>query len=70
MEPESISAEDVRAAIERLGWTQRELSRRLGVHVNTAHGWCVSGGPAWLGVHLRLLVSLADLVNGPSAADV
>jgi Helix-turn-helix len=52
---------DLASALEELGWSQAELARRLGLHVNTVSAWATKRteipGPvrAYLDLRLKLL---------------
>lgn len=48
----------MRAALSELGWSQNELCRRLGLHVNTATKWPEEQIPKYVAAYLRLRVAV------------
>ena len=47
---------DLEAALDRLGWTKKDLSERIGVHQTTISRWGYVPGPveAYLDVMVKL----------------
>jgi len=52
---------DARNALERLGWNQAELGRRIGVRPNTVSDWFKPDGPGVPGYALAYLMLALEL---------
>lgn len=61
-----MDAADLRSALTTLGWTQGDLSRRLGVHRNTANEWAQGkrAVPEYVSEYLRVMVLARRIVEG------
>lgn len=46
------------ATLDRLGWSQAMLARRVDVHPNTVTIWCRRGPPTAVKLYLELLLRL------------
>lgn len=46
-----------------LGWSQAELARRLGVHVNTVSAWTKGSPPRYATAYLELAVQLKAIAD-------
>lgn len=60
----SVSVLTVDQALDVLGWTQAELSRRMGVHENTVAQWKALGMPDYAAAYLRLAMDVRGLADG------
>ena len=49
-----MTKDEMRACLSELGWSQNELCRRLGLHVNTATKWPEEKIPEYVAAYLRL----------------
>lgn len=61
---DGVSALTVDQALDELGWSQAELSRRLGVHENTVIQWKALGMPEYAQAYLRLAIDVRALADG------
>jgi DNA-binding transcriptional regulator YiaG len=62
-ESHTVSPEYFREALQALRWKQSDFVRRVGCAKNTASRWAqgVTPIPAWVGVHLALLIEVEKL---------
>lgn len=49
-----MTKDEMRLILSELGWSQNELCRRLGLHVNTATKWPEDQVPQYVAAYLRL----------------
>jgi transcriptional regulator with XRE-family HTH domain len=57
-----MNKEDLRQALDALGWKQSELSRKLGVTTSTVSRWATGEPiPVWLAEYLRVMQELDRL---------
>jgi transcriptional regulator with XRE-family HTH domain len=59
----SMSAEQFRSALERLGWQQADFAERAGLTRQTVNRWATGFAPPppWAGAWLETLLDLAAL---------
>ena len=60
-----MTGQELKSALERLGWSQAELGRRLGVHVNTVTNWVNNGAPPHVVEYLRVLGLARQMLEKP-----
>lgn len=58
-----MTPQELRLALGALHWSQAELSRRLGVHVNTVTNWATDGVPGYVAEYLRVMALAAQIVG-------
>lgn len=65
----AMDKDALRAALERLGWSQAALARRLGFHVNTVNKWATGkvDAPHHVAEYLRAMLLVLEIVAAPSA---
>lgn len=57
-----MNKEELKQALDALGWKQSELSRKLGVTTSTVSRWATGEPiPVWLGEYLRVMQELDRL---------
>lgn len=57
-----MNKDELRQALDTLGWKQSELSRKLGVTTSTVSRWATGEPiPVWLGEYLRVMQELDRL---------
>lgn len=57
-----MNKDELRQALDALGWKQSELSRKLGVTTSTVSRWATGEPiPVWLGEYLRVMQELDRL---------
>lgn len=63
--PMTVIRDDLAAPLMALSWTQAELARRLGVHVNTVSGWATGRTPMplYAQAYLKLAVGASRLLK-------
>ncbi len=62
-EPDTLTPEELAAALAQLGWRQADFARRTGVTPATVSGWATGKAPAplWATAYLRAMIDLAAL---------
>ena len=60
-----MDKEGLHEALRCLGWSQADLSRRMGVHVNTVTLWATGRGvvPGYVREYLRVMVLAKEMVG-------
>jgi DNA-binding XRE family transcriptional regulator len=59
-----MNKEELRQALDALGWKQSELSRKLGVTTSTVSRWATGEPiPVWLAEYMRVMLELDRLHN-------
>ena len=53
-----MTKDEMRSVLSELGWSQNEMCRRLGLHVNTPVKWPEDEIPEYAAAYLRLRVSV------------
>ncbi|MBW8464857.1 helix-turn-helix domain-containing protein [Acidovorax sp.] len=56
----------MKSALKRLGWSQAELGRRLGVHVNSVTNWANEAPPVYVVEYLRVCELARQILERPS----
>lgn len=60
-----MDKDGLHGALKRLDWSQADLSRRLGVHVNTVSGWATGklAVPDYVEEYLRVCVLAKEVLE-------
>lgn len=60
-----MTAGEFLEALGAVGWSQREIARRVGIHPNTANDWAKgrSAVPKWVGSYLGLVRDVKGLAS-------
>lgn len=64
-----MTGQEYKAALARLGWSQAELGRRLGVHANTVINWGRDGPPGHVVEYLRVMELARQMLEPPRDPD-
>jgi transcriptional regulator with XRE-family HTH domain len=59
----AMTADELRAALKKLGWTQAEFGRRTGMSPDAVSRWCMGDvkPPPWAAAYLEAMLALAAL---------
>ena len=60
-----MTGQEFAQALARLGWSQAEISRRLGVHQNTSSRWHLAGPPGYVAEYLRVMELASRIMEAP-----
>lgn len=58
-----MTGQQLREALSELGWSQRELARRLRVHQNTVTQWMRGEAPGYAEAYVMLALSVKRLAE-------
>lgn len=58
-----MTGEEFKQALKVLGWTQRGLAKKLGLHYMTVYAWAKSEPPQWAVEYLRAMTALKALAT-------